>query len=162
MTWGQQNTEAQAHAQMDYAVDHGINFFDTAEMYPVPNRAETVGRTESYIGSWLAKAKARDKIVLATKVAGPARMAVPRDGAAALDGVNIRLAIDASLRRLHTDVIDLYQVHWPARHTNYFGRLGYEHDESDEWVAIAETFEALAELVRDGKVRHIGLSNETP
>ncbi len=162
MTWGQQNTEAEAHAQMDYAVDHGINFFDTAEMYPVPNRAETVGRTESYIGSWLASRNARNKIVLATKVAGPAKMAVPRGGGAGVDTANIRLAIDASLQRLRTDVIDLYQVHWPARRTNYFGRLGYEHDERDDPVPVAETFEALAELVRAGKVRHIGLSNETP
>ena len=120
MTWGQQNTEEQAHQQMDYAVDHGVNFFDTAEMYPVPNRAETVGRTEAYIGSWLARRKSREKIILATKVAGPANMAMPRDGAPGLDAANIRLAVDASLGRLGTDVIDLYQVHWPARHTNYF------------------------------------------
>ena len=162
MTWGQQNTEEQAHQQMDYAVDHGVNFFDTAEMYPVPNRAETVGRTEAYIGSWLARRKSREKIILATKVAGPANMAMPRDGAPGLDAANIRLAVDASLGRLGTDVIDLYQVHWPARHTNYFGHLGYVHDETQVPVAIGETFEALADLVRAGKVRHVGLSNETP
>ena len=109
MTWGQQNTEEQAHQQMDYAVDHGVNFFDTAEMYPVPNRAETVGRTEAYIGSWLARRKSREKIILATKVAGPANMAMPRDGAPGLDAANIRLAVDASLGRLGTDVIDLYE-----------------------------------------------------
>ena len=162
MTWGQQNTEAEAHEQMDYALDHGVNFFDTAEMYPVPNRAETVGRTEAYIGSWMAARKSRDKIILATKVAGPSNMAMPRDGSPGLDAANIRLAIDASLQRLGTDVIDLYQVHWPARHTNYFGRLGYVHDETDVPVDIGETFEALADLVRAGKVHHIGLSNETP
>ena len=162
MTWGQQNTESEAHEQMDYALDHGVNFFDTAEMYPVPNRAETVGRTEAYIGSWMAARKSREKIILATKVAGPSNMAMPRGGSPGLDAANIRLAIDASLQRLGTDVIDLYQVHWPARHTNYFGRLGYVHDETHVPVAIGETFEAMADLIRVGKVRHIGLSNETP
>ena len=162
MTWGQQNTESEAHKQMDYALDHGVNFFDTAEMYPVPNRAETVGRTEAYIGSWMAARKSREKIILATKVAGPSNMAMPRGGSPGLDAANIRLAIDASLQRLGTDVIDLYQVHWPARHTNYFGRLGYVHDETHVPVAIGETFEAMADLIRVGKVRHIGLSNETP
>ena len=162
MTWGQQNTEAEAHAQMDYALDHGVNFFDTAEMYPVPNRAETVGRTEAYIGSWMTARKSRDKIILATKVAGPSNMAMPRGGSSGLDGANIRLAIDASLQRLGTDVIDLYQVHWPARRTNYFGPLGYVHDETDVPVDIGETFQVLADLIRAGKVRHIGLSNETP
>jgi len=162
MTWGQQNTESEAHEQMDYALDHGVNFFDTAEMYPVPNRAETVGRTEAYIGSWMAARKSREKIILATKVAGPSNMAMPRGGSPGLDAANIRLAIDASLQRLGTDVIDLYQVHWPARHTNYFGRLGYVHDETHVPVDIGETFEAMADLIRVGKVRHIGLSNETP
>ncbi|MBT4710626.1 MAG: NADP(H)-dependent aldo-keto reductase [Alphaproteobacteria bacterium] len=162
MTWGQQNTEAEAHAQMDYALEHGVNFFDTAEMYPVPNGAQTVGRTEAYIGSWMASRKSRDKIILATKVAGPSNMSMARDGSSGLDAANIRLAIDASLQRLGTDVIDLYQVHWPARRTNYFGRLGYVHDDDHVSVEIGETFEALADLIRGGKVRHIGLSNETP
>ena len=162
MTWGQQNTEAQAHAQMDMALEWGVNFFDTAEMYPAPTKAETCGRTEAYIGTWMAARKARDKIVLATKVSGPDSMTVPREGAAALDGANIRLAVDASLRRLKTDYLDLYQIHWPARRTNYFGRLGYVHDEEETPVPILETFAAMADLVRAGKVRHIGLSNETP
>ena len=162
MTWGEQNTEAEAHAQMDLAVEAGVTFFDTAEMYPVPNSAAHVGRTEQYIGTWFAARRARDRVVLATKVSGPSRMAVARTGRAALDPANIRLAIDASLRRLQTDYVDLYQVHWPARRTNYFGRLGYEHDPADDPVPVADTLGALAELLAAGKVRAIGVSNETP
>lgn len=163
MTWGQQNTEAEAHAQMDAALDAGVNFFDTAEMYPVPIRGETQGRTEAYIGSWLQSRKCRDKVVLATKVAGPAaRITWLRDGKHRLDRKNVVQALEDSLRRLQTDYVDLYQLHWPDRKTNFFGQLGYTHDPQDESVPIAETLAVLDDLVQAGKVRTIGLSNETP
>ncbi len=162
MTWGEQNTEADAHAQLDLALERGVNFIDTAEMYAVPPRAETQGLTETYIGSWLAKGGRRDRVIIATKVAGRSKdLHYLRPGEVCLDARNIRQALDASLRRLQTDHVDLYQVHWPDRPTNFFGRLGYEHREAD-FVPIAETLEALAEQVRAGKVRYIGLSNETP
>jgi aryl-alcohol dehydrogenase-like predicted oxidoreductase len=161
MTWGQQNTEAQAHEQLDYATAQGVNFIDTAEMYPVPPRAETQGRTEQYIGSWLAARRTRHRVVLATKVTGPADMAWIRHGPRP-SRAQILAAIDTSLQRLRTDYVDLYQVHWPDRNTNYFGKLGYEHADDDRSVPIAETLEALAELVRAGKARHVGVSNETP
>ncbi len=164
MTWGEQNTEAEAHAQLDFALDRGINFIDTAEMYPVPPRAETQGRTEAFIGTWLAKRPAvRDKIVLATKVAGGGR-AMPhvRGENRKLDRANINAAVDASLKRLHTDYVDLYQIHWPDRATNMFGQLGYVHTPSPDAVPIEETLAALADLVTAGKIRAIGLSNETP
>ena len=162
MTWGEQNTESDGHAQMDLAFESGINFFDTAEMYPVPNSAKKVGRTEEIIGNWLVNRKSREKIVLATKVCGPSDMAVPRSGRASLDPKNIKLAIDASLKRLQTDYVDLYQVHWPARKSNYFGRLGYEHDTADVSIPIEDTLGTLKELITSGKIRTIGVSNETP
>ncbi len=162
MTWGEQNSEAEAHAQMDMAVASGINFFDTAEMYPVPPKAETQGRTESYIGTWFRKTGKRKDIVLATKVIGPGMFPYLRGGPK-LDRAQVLAACDTSLQRLQTDVIDLYQVHWPQRPTNYFGQLGYgHHDSSDGGVAIEETLGALSELVKQGKVRYIGISNETP
>lgn len=163
MTWGQQNTEAEAHEQMDYAVAQGINFFDVAEMYPVPPKAETQGLTEQYIGTWFARQGQRDKVVLATKVTGRSL-----DGFRYLRGgprlnlEHITQAVDDSLRRLQTDYIDLYQIHWPERLTNYFGQLGYQHKADDDAIAIEETLAALDTLVRSGKIRHIGLSNETP
>jgi aryl-alcohol dehydrogenase-like predicted oxidoreductase len=163
MTWGQQNTEAEAHAQMDYALDAGINFWDTAEMYPVPIKAETQGRTESYIGTWLASRKKRDQIILASKVAGPAeRIHWLRDGHHRLDRKNIEKALEDSLRRLQTDYLDLYQLHWPDRATNFFGQLGYTHKADDNPVPIEETLAVLGDLVKAGNVRTIGLSNETP
>jgi aryl-alcohol dehydrogenase-like predicted oxidoreductase len=167
MTWGEQNSEAEAHSQLDFALERGINLIDTAEMYPVPPRAETQGRTETYIGTWLkARPGARDKIILATKVAGPARQeARPshlRGGKARHDRANIEAALHDSLERLQTDHIDLYQLHWPDRTTNYFGELGYRHVENEDTVPIRETLEVLDDLVKSGKVRHIGLSNETP
>jgi len=164
MTWGQQNTEAEAHAQLDYALEAGVNFIDTAELYAVPPRAETQGRTEEYIGSWLKQRGTRDRVVLASKVVGPSSggLAHIRAGQARLDRHNIEAAIDASLRRLQTDYLDLYQLHWPDRNTNFFGRLGYEHDPADQPVPIEETLAALGDLVKAGKVRHIGLSNDTP
>jgi aryl-alcohol dehydrogenase-like predicted oxidoreductase len=164
MTWGEQNSEAEAHAQLDRALDAGINFIDTAELYPVPPRAETQGRTEAYIGSWLADRGGRDCLVLATKVCGRADwLDHIRGGSTRHDRVNIEAALDASLRRLQTDYVDLYQLHWPDRKTNFFGELGYVHtDEDDQGAPIDETLAVLGDLVRSGKVRHVGLSNETP
>lgn len=169
MTWGEQNSEADAHAQLDYALERGINFIDAAEMYPVPPRAETAGRTETYIGTWLKARRNRDKVVLATKVAG--RGGGPRGGFGWLRGAGveatdlspkqIRYAVDASLKRLQTDYIDLYQTHWPDRATNNFGTAEYRHKE-EEAVAIEETVETLAGLVKAGKIRAFGVSNETP
>lgn len=163
MTWGEQNTEEEAHAQMDYAIGEGVNFFDAAEMYPVPPRQDTQGATEQFIGSWLAKSKKRHKVVVATKVVGPdegfvhIRGEMPR-----LNQDHIHRAVHASLERLQTDYIDLYQVHWPERTTNYFGQLGYHHVEDERTEPIEETLEVLHGLVRSGKVRAIGISNETP
>jgi len=163
MTFGEQNTQAQAHAQLDRAVAAGIDFIDTAEMYPVPPRAETQGLTEQYIGTWLARHGGRDRLILATKVAGPADwLSYLRGGAVRLDRANIKAAVDASLRRLQTDYIDLYQLHWPDRQTNFFGKLGYEAPIQDTSVPLFETLEVLGDLVAAGKVRHIGVSNETP
>ncbi|MDU2732631.1 MAG: NADP(H)-dependent aldo-keto reductase, partial [Mixta calida] len=160
---GEQNREADAHAQLDLAVSCGINLIDTAEMYPVPPRPETQGLTEQYIGSWLKARGNRDKIVLASKVAGPSRGndAGIRPGQV-LDRKNIRVALEASLKRLNTDYIDLYQVHWPQRQTNCFGKLGYQYTDSSVPVTLLETLEALAEQVRAGKIRYVGVSNETP
>jgi len=163
MTFGEQNTEAEAHAQLDRAVDAGINFIDTAEMYPVPPRAETQGRTELHIGTWLKRSGGRDRLILASKVAGPgAWISYLRDGHNRLDRANISAALDASLKRLQTDYLDLYQLHWPDRDTNFFGKLGYEHSAEDHSIPLIETLEALAEQVRAGKVRYFGVSNETP
>ncbi|WP_439135593.1 NADP(H)-dependent aldo-keto reductase [Pseudomaricurvus sp.] len=163
MTWGQQNTEADAFEQMDYALERGVNLFDTAEMYPVPPRPETQGLTETYIGNWLASRGTRDKIVLASKAAGrgdnnPGVQHVR--GGPRLNKEHIHQAIETSLQRLQTDYIDLYQLHWPERDANFFGRMDYRHG-TDDGVDIRETLEALAELVQQGKIRHVGLSNET-
>ena len=163
MTFGEQNTEAQAHAQLDLAFERGVNFIDTAEMYPVPPSAQTQGRTEEHIGSWLAAGSvARDRVVLATKVSGPGEFMAHLRGGPRLNAPQIAQALEDSLRRLRTDYVDLYQVHWPERSTNYFGRLGYPCAEDADAVPIAETLEALGKLVEAGKVRAIGLSNETP
>ena len=163
MTFGEQNTEAEAHAQLDMALAAGINFVDAAEIYPVPPRAETQGLTERYIGTWLQQRGGRDRVVLASKVAGPgAWVGYLRDGQPRLDRRNIVAALEASLARLQTDYLDLYQIHWPDRETNYFGKLGYEPVADDQSVPLLETLEALDEQVKAGKVRHIGLSNETP
>jgi aryl-alcohol dehydrogenase-like predicted oxidoreductase len=138
-----------------------VNFIDTAEMYPVPPKATTQGLTEQYIGNWLAKSGKREKVVLATKVAGPRNVPYIRDNMS-LDRKNIHLAIDDSLKRLQTDYVDLYQLHWPQRQTNCFGQLNYPYPDSQEEVTLIETLEALAELIKAGKVRYIGVSNETP
>ena len=162
MTWGEQNTEAEAHQQLDAAVAAGVNFIDTAEMYPVPPKAGTYGATEKYIGTWLKQRGQREKIILATKVIGRSDFSYVRDGAQRLDRKNIEAALNASLKCLQTDYIDLYQLHWPDRNTNYFGKLGYEHDPDDNPVSIAETLTVLCDLVAAGKVRYVGLSNESP
>ena len=163
MTFGEQNTEAEGHRQLDIALAHGVNFIDTAEMYSIPPRPETYGRTEEIIGHWLDKTGNRNKVVLASKVIGHAEW-LPhiRDGKACLDKKNIESAVEQSLKRLQTDYLDLYQVHWPDRKTNFFGKLDYRHPERDTGVAIEETLGALADLVQTGKVRYIGISNETP
>lgn len=162
MTWGEQNTEAEAHAQLDAALAAGVNFIDTAEMYPVPPRAETYTLTEQYIGRWLRRRGRRDEVVLASKVAGRADwLEYIRDGRVCLDRTNIEQALHGSLARLQTDYLDLYQLHWPDRNTNYFGQLGYRHA-PDHSVPIEETLRVLADLVQAGKIRQVGLSNETP
>jgi len=164
MTFGEQNSEADGHAQLDMALEAGVNFIDTAEMYAIPPRAETQGLTETIIGNWLAQRKCRDRVVLATKVAGPGRdwLTYIRGGGNRLDRRNIEQAVDASLTRLQTDVIDLYQLHWPDRHTNYFGHLGYRHHEDPDATPLLDTLQVLGDLVQAGKIRHVGLSNETP
>jgi len=160
MTFGEQNSEAEAHEQLDRAVAFGINFIDTAEMYPVPPRAETQGRTEAHIGSWLKRRGARDDVILATKAAGPGLEHIR--GGPRLTRDHLHRALDDSLARLKTDYVDLYQLHWPDRKTNFFGRLGYVHDEEEDATPLEETLSALKELVDAGKVRAIGLSNDTP
>jgi len=167
MTWGEQNTEQDAHAQIDYALDHGVNLIDTAEMYPVPPRAETQGSTERFIGTWLAKHRsAREKIVLATKIAGPARQPHNprhiRGETNQFDRKNLTEALNDSLKRLQTDYVDLYQLHWPDRNTMTFGRPAYPWVDDEYTVPIDETLSVLADFVKAGKVRHVGVSNETP
>ncbi|MGC2856431.1 NADP(H)-dependent aldo-keto reductase [Novispirillum sp. DQ9] len=164
MTYGEQNSEAEAHAFMDRAVDAGVNFFDAAELYPISPRPETQGRTEEYIGSWLKARGRRDAVILATKVVARSP-AMPwfRGADHVMDRANIAAAVDASLKRLGTDVIDLYYLHWPDRRTNYFGQLGYRHDPDDTGGApLEESLAALQEQIQAGKIRHVGLSNETP
>lgn len=164
MTFGEQNSEQEAFEQLDMALDAGVNFIDTAEMYSVPPRVETMGSTERIIGRWLQQRGCRDKVVLASKVAGPGGdwLNYIRGGGNHLDRRNIVAAVDDSLRRLQTDFVDLYQLHWPERPANYFGQLGYEPAEADDGTPLLETLQTLAELVDAGKVRHIGVSNETP
>jgi aryl-alcohol dehydrogenase-like predicted oxidoreductase len=164
MTWGFQNTEAEGHAQMDYALERGITFWDTAEMYAIPPTAETYGRTEEIIGSWFANRGGRDRIVLATKAIGraPGGFGWVRGGKARLDRANLETAVEDSLRRLRTDYIDLYQLHWPDRVTNRFGKRGFAPGDEEGAASIGETLEALGGLVKAGKIRHVGLSNETP
>lgn len=162
MNWGEQNTEAEAHEQLDYAIKQGVNFIDTAELYPIPPNAISQGRTETYIGTWLKKRGGRDKLIIASKVAGRSSMTYLRGGKTPrLDRKNIRYAIEGSLRRLGTDYIDLYQLHWPDRNTNYFNQRSYRHDPDDRPVPIDETLAAMSELIKEGKIRYVGLSNET-
>jgi aryl-alcohol dehydrogenase-like predicted oxidoreductase len=164
MTWGEQNSEAEAHAQLDAARDAGVNLIDAAEMYPIPPRAETQGRTEACIGSWLQRRGGRDRVLIATKAAGPAEDWMPwlRGGRARFDRPNLEAAVEGSLTRLRTDYVDLYQLHWPERSTNFFGKLGYEPGPEEPFTPFEAVLEALGALVRSGKVRHVGVSNETP
>ena len=163
MTWGQQNTEQDAFSQMDYALEQGVNFFDTAELYSIPPNANTYGSTERIIGNWFKARNKRDKVFLASKIAGPGEGWIDhiREGKTKFNRQNIAQAVDASLKRLQTDHIDLYQLHWPERKTNFFGKLNYTVTE-DSFTSFRETLESLAEQVKSGKIRYIGLSNETP
>ena len=161
MTWGQQNTMEEGFEQMDYALDKGINFFDAAEMYPSPCTKETYGDTEKIIGEWFTKKKNRSKIILASKISGPG-MSYIRGGGLQFSEKNISTAIENSLKRLKTDYIDLYQLHWPERKTNFFGKLGYEHkDDNENWNNFEQILITLEKFIKQGKIRYIGLSNET-
>ncbi|MEL6720011.1 MAG: NADP(H)-dependent aldo-keto reductase [Bacteroidota bacterium] len=165
MTFGEQNSEQEAHEQLDYALDQGINFIDTAELYAVPSSKENNGKTEEYIGTWLKNRPDRDKIIVATKVTGPSmsgglKYIRPNLG---FSKEAIHDAIEGSLRRLQTDYVDLYQLHWPERRANFFSTLGYKHHADDKWVDnFLEILETLDGLVKQGKIRHFGISNETP
>lgn len=162
MTWGEQNDETQAFAQIDRARSAGVNFIDTAEMYPVPPRPETYATTERYIGNYFKSRGGRSDWIVASKIAGPGNgISHIRDGQLKMNRKHIGEALDASLKRLQTDWIDLYQLHWPERNTNFFGQLGYRH-QTEDFTPLEETLETLDEQVRAGKIRHIGLSNESP
>ena len=162
MTWGKQNSEKDAFEQMDYSVSKGVNFFDTAEIYAVPPSSETYGKTEVMIGNWFKKRKNRNKIVLASKVAGPGCEWI-RGGGNNFDEKKIGEAIEGSLKRLKTDYIDLYQLHWPERSTNYFGKREYSVDNNEgNWNSFESILEALNKFIKSGKIRYIGISNETP
>ena len=161
MTWGEQNNQEEAFEQMDYALDQDVNFWDTAELYSVPPKEETYGHTEIIIGNWLKKSKKRHKIILASKVAGPMRSYL-RGGGNNYGLEKITQAINESLKRLQTDYIDLFQLHWPERNTNMFGRLGYEHKDNDDWNKFEDVLGNLNKFIDQGKIRYIGLSNETP
>jgi len=162
MTWGKQNTELEGHEQMNIALEAGVNFFDTAELYPIPAHPDRHAVTEKIIGSWFKKTGKRKEVVLASKIAGPAPFTkfIRTTG---FSRESIKNAVHGSLQRLQTDYIDLYQLHWPERTTNYFGKRGYEHDTSELWQDnIHEVLETLRGLIKEGKIRHIGISNETP
>jgi aryl-alcohol dehydrogenase-like predicted oxidoreductase len=162
MTWGSQNTEAEGHEQMDYALDQGVNFFDTAELYSIPPHPDRHSNTEKIIGTWFKKTRNRDKVVLASKIAGKGEFSkfIRTTG---FSRESIIDAVHASLKRLQTDYIDLYQLHWPERSTNFFGKRGYKHDITDHWEDnIHQVLETLRDLVQEGKIRHVGISNETP
>ncbi|WP_271784694.1 aldo/keto reductase [Aquimarina algiphila] len=161
MTWGEQNTEIEGHQQLDYAIDQGVNFIDTAELYSVPAKKETQGSTEKIIGTWLNKRAKRDDVVIASKIVGPSDFAKHiRTGG--FTKVELEDAIHKSLQRLQTDYIDLYQLHWPERNTNFFGVKGYIHDTSEQWNDnFAEILSFLQDFIKEGKIRQIGISNET-
>jgi aryl-alcohol dehydrogenase-like predicted oxidoreductase len=162
MNMGEQNTQEEGFEQMDYSFEQGVNFFDTAEVYAVPPRQETYGKTEEIIGNWFIKSKKREKIILATKMVGPGVEWI-RNGGGNYTEQNIAIAIDGSLKRLQTDYIDLYQLHWPERNTNYFGKRNYEHDSSEEkGNGLESVLKALKKFVDQGKIKYIGISNETP
>ena len=160
MTWGEQNTQEEGFDQMDFALDQGVNFWDTAELYAVPPRKETFGHTETIIGNWFEKSKKRDKVILASKIAGPSRKYL-RNGENSFVGPNLEEALNNSLKRLKTDYIDLYQLHWPERNVNNFGKLGYVHKENN-WNEFENVLGELKKYIDKGKIRYVGLSNETP
>jgi aryl-alcohol dehydrogenase-like predicted oxidoreductase len=163
MTFGQQNTESEGHAQMNYALENGVNFFDTAEMYSIPGKQETYGSTEKIIGSWFKKTGKREEVVLASKIAGPNPIFGYMREKLDFSPASIQYALDNSLKRLQTDYIDLYQLHWPERKTNYFGQRGYKVQNDDAWEDnIHAVLEALDGFVKAGKIKHIGVSNENP
>lgn len=166
MTFGEQNSEAEGFEQMDYALDRGVNFFDTAELYAVMPRKETYGKTEEIVGNWLKSRKKRDKIILASKIASKSEDDLKwiRNGSTNLgfDRKNMDEAINNSLKRLKTDYIDLYQLHWPERKVPKFGVLDFKYDPKDQWTSIEEVLENLDRLIKAGKIRYVGLSNETP
>lgn len=165
MNWGQQNSESDAHEQLEYAIAQGVNFIDTAEAYPIPPDPAKQGTTERYIGTWLAKRGKRDDLVIASKVAASAAIGTrphPENGRTIYDRANILAAIDGTLTRLGTDHVDIYQVHWPERSTNFFGPRGFERVMEERTTPIEETLATLAEVVKAGKARYIGVSNETP
>jgi len=160
MTWGEQNSEKEAFEQMSYAIDNGVNFWDTAELYSVPPKESTYGLTEEIIGNWFTKNKKRHEVILASKVAGPSRSYL-RDGQNSFVGKNLENALNSSLKRLKTDYLDLYQLHWPERNVNNFGKLGYTHKES-EWSKFEDVLVNLKKFIDQGKIKYVGLSNETP
>ena len=163
MTWGKQNTEAEGHSQMDYAVEQGVNFFDTAELYAVPVEKETQGATETIIGNWFNKTGKREDIVLASKIAGPPHINKHFIREAGFSKETIDSALHASLKRLQTDYIDVYQLHWPDRKSNFFGKRGFKHHEDEQWEdSIHEILEVLDGYIKEGKIRYIGLSNDVP
>ncbi|WP_081208511.1 aldo/keto reductase [Salegentibacter sediminis] len=163
MTWGEQNTETEGHEQIDLALEKGVNFLDTAEMYSVPARPETQGRTEEIIGTWLNKTKRRDEIVLASKIVGPGEYVAHIREKLDYSKDTLEDALDKSLKRLQTDVIDIYQLHWPERQTNFFGKRGFSVSEGEEWEEnFEEVLSNLQDFVKKGKIKYIGLSNETP
>ena len=162
MTWGEQNTQKEGFEQMDFALEKGVNFFDTAELYAIPPKAKTYGKTEEIIGNWFKIKKNRKKIILASKIAGPGLKWI-RGGGSQYSPKSIEEALHNSLKRLQTDYIDLYQLHWPERNTNYFGDLDYEHDEKEKsWNSFESILNTLKKFIDQGKIRYIGLSNETP
>tara|TARA_A100001234_G_scaffold152981_1_gene134783 strand:- start:1944 stop:2921 length:978 start_codon:yes stop_codon:yes gene_type:complete len=160
MTWGEQNTEAEGFEQMDYALNQGVNFWDTAELYAIPPKENTYGKTEEVIGNWFQKTKKRNEVILATKIAGPGLDWI-RGGGNQYDEKNLNDAVNESLKRLKTDYIDLYQLHWPERKSNFFGKLGYRHKDDDDWNKFEDILNSLNKIIKNGKIRYIGLSNET-
>ncbi len=164
MTFGEQNSEAEAHEQMDYAFERGVNFFDTAELYAVPSTAENNGKTEEFIGTWFQKSRKREDVILATKIVGPSKgLKQIRNAELDFSKESIHIAIEGSMKRLKTDYIDVYQLHWPERKANFFGQLGYTHQENDPWEDnFLEILQTLTDLKKAGKIRGWGLSNETP
>jgi len=160
MTWGEQNTQEEGFEQMNYALEQGVNFWDTAELYAIPPKKNTYGKTEEVIGNWFQETKKRNKVILATKISGPGLNWI-RGGGNQYDEENLNKAVDESLKRLKTDYIDLYQLHWPERSSNFFGKLGYQHDNKENWNKFEDILYSLDQIIKSGKVRYIGISNET-